>query len=1465
MSEPVWEGGVGARPTRVGHSPARRLDVGWLSAWSAVLALAIWLSQLAPIWLAPVIVGSGVWTVTSVRARDAVRVGSALLLLLAAGMAGGVQVRLTEIVERWPALQHRVEESSADALEESLDDLLDRGERVVAGAAEAAELYVGRPANPQLFARLEDLQRGTGVSAIALFAPDGSALAWAGEHRGSVPAPARLGVARYLYDEGPLFSHLYFVRPLPDGVTAAAAFLLEASIEAGEGIVPFADRFERRHGTRPRFWTPERVPQEAVWDWATPDGSPILSVSFAALTQQQWWERVVDGGRRVVGMLGLLALLALSLAWYRERKAASGLPVLVWTAALLIAPLGRMTGAEVLFSPLQFVLPGPLDVTLGVLLVLLVGVALWLLTRSERTPRLRLPPWMALVLLALAMPLGLELIDRSAGDGLMASRAAGGFRLQLAAVLLLAIPIYLILKHARAVRLRPQRALVARAAGYLLPALLAGGLLLWWSPGRPIPLIYASAWAIPAALLLIRPEQPGRARYSLRRWLIAGWVAGTLALAFLWPQHLRAELSRAEREIALLGTQPDTFLDFLLRQFSEQADRLAAEGERGVNLLYRSWVASGLAREGYEARMTLWQGGAVESELNLSEMATLSESAVAEVARPREAPAVLHFGGAGGLHYLLVAPLVADLTVSVAVPPRRRLGGATPLAQFLYAGQDRAVLDRGETLHLVPVESEAMVAHRGLQVRPDTVQWVRTEQGWRSETLVSMPEGPVHAHLILPVPGLPLLLARATLILAGILAFLFILWLIARLICRELNAIPVLRARWLRSFRGRLSLALFVFFLLPTVVFGAVSYGAVAREVVRSAAALAHQALDQAAVRLPHTPLAEMRATVPTDLLLYRQGTLAGATAAEVLELGLFHTWLPPDVFLRFAGGEDLQELEERRVAESDYLIAYRRIDAPSVLAAPIPLASREITRRQQAFRDVALLVVLVGLGLSIVLALLVSRALARPLDALGRAAVTVGGGNLRTRLPETRSDEFGSVYASFNQMVSRLDQTRAALVQETRRTETIVAEAATGVLALDPTGRVELINPRATEILGGAVTVGDSLLSMDGSDPLLVAAVTELMQSPSPETGTEFELGGCIIRMKLRRLHAEEGGGGAVIALEDLTAELRTARVLAWGEMARQVAHEIKNPLTPIKLAVQHLRRAFVDRRTDFGDILDRNVESILREIDRLGEISRAFSRFGTPAAAGLPLEAVDVSRVVHEILALYGSSESHAVFRAELGDAAIPPIIARTGELKEVLVNLLENAREAIDGGGEVVVSTGHEGPGWVSISVRDDGVGIPADQLPSIFEPHFSTRSSGTGLGLAIVRRIVDSWGGQIQAESTPGQGSRFQILVRTADEVEVRPDSVPSVGSETAPPAGDVRPGRDGPGPRRARDHHADEGEAGQVDGPEPPRRDREAGPPNDGGEGESTRGHAPHPDGDTRNRGETGNRDADSAA
>jgi signal transduction histidine kinase len=224
---------------------------------------------------------------------------------------------------------------------------------------------------------------------------------------------------------------------------------------------------------------------------------------------------------------------------------------------------------------------------------------------------------------------------------------------------------------------------------------------------------------------------------------------------------------------------------------------------------------------------------------------------------------------------------------------------------------------------------------------------------------------------------------------------------------------------------------------------------------------------------------------------------------------------------------------------------------------------------------------------------------------------------------------------------------------------------------------------------------------------------------------------------------------------------EVRTARILAWGEMARQVAHEIKNPLTPIKLSIQHIRRAHRDRRPDFEGILESNVDQILEEIERLTEIAKAFSRYGAPEEAAGATEPVDVAATARDVLTLYSAPDRSVRYRLTVADEDCVAA-ARTSELREVIVNLLENARAAVGEAGSVEVCV--EGPDrTVRLEVRDDGEGIPAEQLPRIFEPHFSTRSSGTGLGLAIVRRLVESWGGEVGAESEAGIGTTVWMTI------------------------------------------------------------------------------------------------------
>lgn len=219
---------------------------------------------------------------------------------------------------------------------------------------------------------------------------------------------------------------------------------------------------------------------------------------------------------------------------------------------------------------------------------------------------------------------------------------------------------------------------------------------------------------------------------------------------------------------------------------------------------------------------------------------------------------------------------------------------------------------------------------------------------------------------------------------------------------------------------------------------------------------------------------------------------------------------------------------------------------------------------------------------------------------------------------------------------------------------------------------------------------------------------------------------------------------------LEEETA--RTARIVAWGEMARQVAHEIKNPLTPMRLGLQHLKRLGADGDPYLNEKVADTAERLLGEIDRLDRIARSFARYGAPPQqqAG-PLEVIDSGEVVREVAQLFelgGGSMSVSV----IGDGAA--VRCRREELVQVLLNLLDNARQA--GASRAVCRL----DGQVLV-VGDDGPGIPVDQLERVFEPTFSTNTSGTGLGLAIVRRLVEGWGGKVHARRGTERGAEIVI--------------------------------------------------------------------------------------------------------
>ena len=1246
----------------------------WASAYVSLLAILRWSAKLSLPYLV-VSMGALLLAFGLLRFARGSRLLSTPLYLAMAVLAiaevgaAYTSYRLLRLPNDWERLVAAREDRLQSELDHSITAVVERARRTANAAANQAALGD----STSYFAMLAQLRQQSGVDAMALFGEAGPLVAWAGEHRGRIPDSVRLGRTRVTFVEQPLYSYIYFSVPVPGRrLNAMTAVMLGSALPQraqDPGLSGTAALLSELGAT----FRPGKGPS-GTWPLVL-GGDTVAHARLNTITQARWRDQAVTFAQRVMLALAALALLLVGAAWLRRpnRQLATTIPLLAAAGALAVAPIGSI-GLGDLYSPALFLLPLPGDVSLGTLLGVLLALAALAATmvgniRTPRQPTVLL--FAGAVVVAVAYPGVIRLlIGPSASDADDQVRAAGTmlllggpalwFGLQVTAALLLGIVTELalprwnwILPQQTTTRWRSPWMLMligalATSAALSVLVLLRGQTAQWVSPW------FAVAWALPFLLAAFSIAAFRGHGVRLIRWLFAGWLAATAVLPFMWIAHIDARLDEAERELSTLGSSPDPFLDYLLQQFAGEMIARAEQGEDGVQLLYRSWVSSGLARESYSLRMTLWSNdGTPQAQLTLGEQQRAGTERATSVpqylqpafSRVREysAPEVLRVQQVQDVNEALVSSIDSLRIVTVEVPPRRTLQrSAVP---FLRSGEQLEA-----ALELVP-------ARAGMVIQGQT--WNPTEQGWRSEAIVHYTEGDYHAHIEVRLPRFGVRLARGVLLMAVDLGIFMLLWLVGRAARGEHIALRRIWQEWSGSFRGRVTAALFVFFLVPTAVFGWVAFTALAREVQRASQIVAERAVRTAIIEFADVSgdLGELALHAGAEVMYFMQGELVAASSPEARELGIYGAWMAPDVFQLLQSGEEDGATSNRRIFGDNVVTAYRTLPARSgVLAVPLSLEAGETRFRQRELAHLILFAALVGGLLSLALSVAVGRALAGPIGRLQRAAASVGGGNLRVRLPEGTGDEFGQLYASFNRMVRRLRRARAQ--------------------------------------------------------------------------------------------------------------QARSARVLAWGEMARQVAHEIKNPLTPIKLAVQHLRRAYADRRPDFGDVLDRNVDQILSEIDRLSDIARAFSRYGAPQQSAGPLLPVPVDQIVHEAITLYRAGDPEIDYREDI-EAGLPRVFGRGAELKEVLINLLENARDAVDGNGVITVAAQRAGSD-VEISVRDNGPGIPNELLPRIFEPHFSTRSTGTGLGLAIVRRLVESWGGEVAAESEEGRGTTIRIVLRAASD-------------------------------------------------------------------------------------------------
>lgn len=1204
---------------------------------------------------------------------------------------------------------------------------------------------------------LSAIRRRRGVTALALYDARGSPLSWVGVHRGVVPSEIRFAEAPYAFAGGPLFRYLYFTaRDRGGGGTAMAAILLQANLPGGVEGGGFASRFLEETGRDIEIALPDRVTGSVIFDLGWEE-EPLLSVALRdERTGGLWGAR----GRNLLMLAALAAFLSWGflvmggrgLAGHRLGSAVSLL------AGAALFPLHDLWAGAGITSPARFLLAlGPLELTLGRILILLL--ALGLLCGIFRPARLyRLPPLVTAVGLALSFPLLDALLRAGPSSTLLSRGVAGWIPYQGTLALLLSLVACMAFGSGGEREWKGMgRWLLPGSVFLALSLSLLGGHLA--RTGSGLPSWFLLTWGVPAYLAARGLDGTGRGRTALA-WVLAAVLGSSAALPVAWGTQIEGRLQEGEALLKDLGGEPDPYLEFRLHRMAEVADSLDGIISSPVELLYETWAQSSRQGDPLPMWITLWDPSDLpRPDLAMGVRGTRPQVArnYLDVVRGLRNPLIRHLGSVDA-RYVLLVPLERDWVLSAVVPPRGLSSLSSPLGP-IFAATDQPGFEP-EGLIPAPPEREGVAE----------VRWEYRKEGWRGSWPLTFQEGTYLAREIVVLPGALHMVARGTLLLFLDLVLILLLWGMGRVLARgrEMEAREPLRL--MGSFRARVTLALFAFFLLSIAIFGTLAFQTLAASATRTAEALAERIVeDGAASYIQAAGSMELLAReVGADLLEYRNGELLGGSAEELVALGLFEGWIPEPVYRDLEEEGELAATHRSSLGGLDYVLAYRRMPDSDrdILATPVPVEVGATAVRRQEVADILGFAIILGAALSLGLALLVGRTLTRPMEILQVASERVGGGNLRVKLPEDRRDEFGSVFVAFNRMVLRIRRARRALLRTTRRTQAIVDEAATGVVALDPGGRVTLANPRAAALIDEEIRVGEPLPGREGAAGELVRWVDLYFRDGLREANTEFQLGHRRIRVRARRVSGDDTLGGAVLSLEDVTDELRSERILAWGEMARQVAHEVKNPLTPMKLSVQHLERAWEDRRPDFGEILGKNVEVILREIDHLAAIAKSFSRLGAPRAAGeAPLEPVDVYRVAEEVMNLYRGGKGALLFRCTV-PGGLPPVRARESELREVLINLLENSRAAISQEGAVTVE-GEEVTQGVEIKVRDDGKGIPAELLPRIFEPHFSTRSTGTGLGLAIVRRLVESWGGTVTAESEVGVGTVVRLTVPVWD--------------------------------------------------------------------------------------------------
>jgi nitrogen fixation/metabolism regulation signal transduction histidine kinase len=404
------------------------------------------------------------------------------------------------------------------------------------------------------------------------------------------------------------------------------------------------------------------------------------------------------------------------------------------------------------------------------------------------------------------------------------------------------------------------------------------------------------------------------------------------------------------------------------------------------------------------------------------------------------------------------------------------------------------------------------------------------------------------------------------------------------------------------------------------------------------------------------------------------------------------------------------------------------------------------------------------------------ARRLSAPISALAAGTHAVTAGDYTTTLPVTSNDEIGMLVSSFNAMTGRIANARQEIESQSRYLNTLLSELSSGVLALDERQMITTLNDRGRAILGldEALPRDTALASLADRAPTLrawVEGLTSHLATDDARWQQEILLFGPEGRRTLMCRGSPLSGagsphGGHVIVFDDITALAKGQRDAAWSEVARRLAHEIKNPLTPIQLAAERLRQKYLGRMpaTD-AETLDRLTSTIIQQVDTLKAMVNTFTDYARPPV--IHQAAVDVNALLGGVVDLYRTAHPEASFTLTLAPD-LPPASMDATRFRQVFNNLMKNALEAHPSGvpARVAVTTRvvHDaGAQRLEIRIADAGEGIREDVLGSVFEPYVTNKTRGTGLGLAIVKKIVEEHGGMVSLLNNPDGGASALITL------------------------------------------------------------------------------------------------------